>query len=260
VFVVDTPHGLRIAVEFETPPVDAAPLAVGREDDVRIWAVGTDERMSAPAGGAFVGARQLVGALDSAAFGLLARARMLVEWERTHRYCGVCGTATAVAADEHAVECSQCGLRSYPRISPAVIVAVTRGEQILLAQPRRAPRAMHTVLAGFVEAGESLEQTVAREISEEVGITVGDLTYVGSQAWPFPHALMVAFTARYASGEIVPDPIELTDVGWYAADALPELPPRGSIARALIDEFVRTHTRDVRRARAGGPRATRGSG
>jgi NAD+ diphosphatase len=243
ILIIDAPHGPEIVVGSDVVPPDAVPVLVGHHDGVHVWAASVGTQISAPSGTAFVGARQLVGALNPESFGLFARARMLVEWERTHRYCGACGTPTAVLADEHAVECARCGLRSYPRISPAVIVAVTRGDEILLAQPVRAGRAMYTVLAGFVEAGESLERAVAREIAEEVGIIVGDLAYAGSQPWPFPHALMVGFTARYVAGEITPDPTEIVDAGWYTTGDLPELPPRGSIARALIDEFVRVHTR-----------------
>jgi len=203
----------------------------------RVWATQVPAGTPDPDGARFAGARTLIGALDARAFARFARARMLVEWQRTHRYCGRCGAATASAPHEHAARCPRCGLRSYPRISPVVIVRVTRGDEVLLASPLRAPRAMHTVLAGFLEAGESLEDAVAREIAEEVGLTVDDLAYAGSQPWPFPHALMVAFTARYAAGEIAADPAELRDAGWYRADALPELPPLGSIARALIEAF-----------------------
>ena len=241
ILITGDPHDPRIVVGSDGIPADVMPLLVGQHHGAHVWAAGVDADMPAPFGAQFVGARQLIGALDPEAFGLFARARMLVEWERTHRFCGACGTPTSVVANEHAVECARCGLRSYPRLSPVVIVAVTRGDEILLAQPLRAGRVMHTVLAGFVEVGESLEQAVAREIAEEVGITVGDLTYAGSQPWPFPHALMVGFTARYLAGEIAPEPTELVDAGWYAADALPELPPHGSISRALIDAFVRTH-------------------
>ncbi len=242
VLVIGAPHDPTIIVGSEGIPADVTPLLVGQHHGAHVWAAGVDAAVPAPLGAEFVGARQLIGALDPQAFGLFARARMLVDWERTHRFCGACGTPSVMAAHEHVVECPRCGLRRYPRISPVVIVAVTRGDEILLAQPQRARRATHTVLAGFVEVGESLEQAVAREVAEEVGITVGDLANAGSQSWPFPHALMVGFTARYVAGEITPEPTELVDAGWYAADALPELPPRGSISRALIDAFVRAHT------------------
>lgn len=229
------------------PPVTpvAPPLVVDDgADGSRIWVAQVPEGTAEPDGARFAGARTLVGALDPVAFGRFARARMLIEWQRTHRFCGRCGTPTDPARDEHAVMCPRCGLRSYPRVSPVVIVRVTRADEILLARPVRAPRPMYTVLAGFVEAGESLEEAVAREIAEEVGLSVGGLAYAGSQPWPFPHALMVAFTAHYVAGEITPDPAEILDAGWYRADVLPELPPHGSIARALIEEFRSAHAPD----------------
>jgi len=223
------------------PEAAAPPLLVEDRDGSRIWAAVVPEDTPDSDGAQFARARTLVGALDSADFGRVARARMLVEWQRTHRFCGACGAPTAPATDEHAVTCARCGLRSYPRISPVVIVRVTRGDEILLAHPVRAPRPMYTVLAGFVEAGESLEHAVAREIAEEVGVAVDQLRYAGSQPWPFPHALMVAFTARYVDGEITPDPAEIRDAGWFRAGALPDLPPHGSIARALIEDFRSAH-------------------
>jgi NAD+ diphosphatase len=235
---------LGILVGVPPDATAASPLLVDGDDGSRIWAAVVPEGTTAPDGAHFAAARTLVGALDPEGFGRLARARMLVEWQRTHRFCGRCGASTAPAVDEHAVECARCGLRSYPRISPVVIVRVTRGDEILLARSVRAPRPMYSVLAGFVEAGESLEEAVVREIAEEVGLEVDQLAYAGSQPWPFPHALMVAFTARYVAGGITPDPAEILDAGWYRAEALPDLPPHGSIARALIEEF-----RSVRAAR-----------
>lgn len=241
--LVATPGG-RSGVLSDGPPATpvAPPLLLdGATGGARIWAAQVPEGTPEPQGARFVGARTLVGALDPVAFGRVARARMLIEWQRTHRYCGRCGTPTELVPGEHAVACPRCGLRNYPRVSPVVIVRVTRGDRILLAHPLRAPRPMYTVLAGFVEAGESLEEAVAREIAEEVGVTVGGLAYAGSQPWPFPHALMVAFTAEYVAGELTPQPTEISDAGWFGADDLPELPPHGSIARALIEDFRTAH-------------------
>ncbi len=241
VLVFEVADGLGVVSEHGVVP-DGAHIRVGEYAGRTLWAtrVDADEDL-AVRGAQFVHARQIIGALDPDQFSAFARARMLVEWHHTHRFCGACGAPTVIADGEYASVCAACDLRSYPRISPVVIVAVTRNNQILLAQPIRAGRPMYTVLAGFVEVGESLEQTVAREIAEEVGLTVTDLAYAGSQPWPFPHALMVGFTAQYASGEIVCDTTELVEAGWYSADALPELPPHGSISRTLIDAFVATH-------------------
>jgi len=174
-----------------------------------------------------------------------------VDWDRNHQYCGRCGSATADRQEERAKICPRCGLTAYPRISPAVIVAITRGEKILLARAHRFPYAMYSVIAGFVEAGESLEQCVRREIAEEVGITVKNLRYFGSQSWPFPNSLMVAFTAEHAGGEIRIDPSEIMDARWFTAADLPRIPDKASISRRLIDWFVDRKSRDPEASPAG---------
>lgn len=186
----------------------------------------------------FEGLRGLWTRLPEDQFWLAGRGYQIVEWDRTHRFCGRCGEPTENAVSERAKRCTSCGLSSFPRLSPAVIVAITRGEELLLAQGTRFPGAFYSVLAGFVEPGESLEETVAREVKEEVGIDVADIRYFGSQPWPFPHSLMIGFTAEYAGGELVLDPEEIAAAGWYTRDTLPELPPRLSIARTLIDAYV----------------------
>ncbi len=218
------------------------PVLVADDGHRRTWAVAAVSDEPPVSGTRFVPAWELVSRLGPEDFALLSRARMLATWQRDHRFCGRCGSPTGTAPDEHAAVCGVCGLRSYPRISPVIIVRVTRGDEILLARPRRAGRALYSVLAGFVEAGEALEDTVVREIAEEVGIAVTDIAYFGSQPWPFPHALMVGFTAQWAGGEITADPGEIVDAGWYRRQALPEIPPHGSIARALIEDFLAART------------------
>ena len=219
------------------PGHGAPPVLLVDDPASRVWVVATDDD-APPPGACFVPAWELISRLAPDAFAVMARARMLAAWQRDHRFCGRCGVPTTAAADEHAVVCGACGLRSYPRISPVIIVRITRGDEILLARPVRAGRALYSVLAGFVEAGESLEETVVREVAEEVGVRIRGLAYFGSQPWPFPHALMVAFTAEWAGGELTPRPGEIVAAGWYRRDAVPEIPPRGSIARALIDDFL----------------------
>lgn len=186
----------------------------------------------------FVGLRALWSRLPEHEFWLAGRGYQIVEWDRTHRFCGRCGAPTENAAPERAKRCTVCGLTSFPRLSPAVIVCVTRGDRILLAQGTRFPGAFYSVLAGFVEPGESLEETVAREIKEEVGIDVENIRYFGSQPWPFPHSLMIGFSADYAGGELVLDPDEIAAADWFTRDSLPELPPSLSIARTLIDAYI----------------------
>ncbi|MFO1267792.1 MAG: NAD(+) diphosphatase [Rubrivivax sp.] len=186
---------------------------------------------------------------DEPLMALAGRAAQVLEWDRTHRHCGACGTLTELAAGERARRCPACGHTAYPRVSPAMMVLVWRpvegkdGEggrhEFLLARsPHYAP-GVYSALAGFVEAGESLEDCVHREVAEEVGVRVGELAYYGSQSWPFPHSLMVAYTARWLEGGIVPQAGEIEDARWYALDALPKIPPRFSISGHLIRDTVR---------------------
>jgi NAD+ diphosphatase len=197
-----------------------------------------------PEGWRQVGARAaLLAAADAAGDGPFEAARLfrachIAHWRAESSYCGRCGSANGDAPDELARLCPSCGRREYPRISPAVIVLVTDDrDRILLAHNVKFQSAMHSLVAGFVEAGERLEQTVVREVREEVGIEVTDIRYAASQPWPFPDSLMLGFRARYAGGELRPDSIEISDVAWYSRDALPSIPARGSVARALIDAW-----------------------
>ena len=186
----------------------------------------------------FSALRPLLGSLSDELFTTAGIGSQIVRWQHTHRFCGRCGAGTVPSKNERALVCGSCGLTFYPRISPAIIVAVQRDEEILLARAPRFPAGLYSVLAGFVEPGESLEECLVREVREEVGISVTDVEYFGSQPWPFPHSLMIGFTARYAGGEIVPDPAEIADAGWFEKDRLPAIPPRGTISRRLIDWFV----------------------
>ncbi len=166
------------------------------------------------------------------------RAVQIVEWDRNHRFCGRCGSETRRQAAELARTCPRCGLQQFPRISPAVIVRVERGDCILLARSPHFAAGVYSTLAGFVEPGESLEETVVREVREEVGVSVANIRYFGSQPWPFPHSLMIGFVADYESGELRPQEGEIEDAGWFGVDDLPGLPSRYSIARELIEEFI----------------------
>ena len=194
--------------------------------------------LPAPEAWTFEGVRSLFGRISDGFFSVAARALEVVEWDRTHRFCGACGAATTIKQGERARECPACGHLSYPRISPAVIVAVVKGDMLLLARARRFPPGFYSVLAGYVEPGETLEECVAREVKEETGVEVKNLRYFASQPWPFPHSLMVAFTAEHAGGDIRIDETELVDAGWYTADALPSLPDPLTVARRLINWFI----------------------
>ncbi|QDQ28641.1 NAD(+) diphosphatase [Chitinimonas arctica] len=167
-----------------------------------------------------------------------ARAAQVLEWDRAHRYCGACATPTEIRTGERARVCPACGHIVYPRLSPAMMALVWRGEELLLARSPGFAPGIYSALAGFVEAGESIEDCVVREVAEEVGVTVRNLRYYGSQSWPFPHSLMVAFTAEWVSGEIVPQEGEIEAAGWFPIDALPGIPPRFSISGHLIRDTV----------------------
>lgn len=185
--------------------------------------------------------RQLFGTLSDEEFGIAGRALGLTAWDRDHRFCGRCGSPTERSTSERVRTCTACGHASYPRLSPAVIVLVEREGRALLARNARTRMPFFSTLAGFVEVGETLEQTVAREIREEAGIEVDAIRYFGSQPWPFTGSLMIGFTARWASGDIVEEPAEILEAGWFAPAELPVIPPKLSIARDLIDDFVRRH-------------------
>ena len=187
--------------------------------------------------------RALFGKLDENLIWIAGRANQLVNWNQIHQYCGSCGKPTEFKTDERAKICPQCGLINYPRLSPAVIVAVLKNNKILLGRNKRFKLPFYSVLAGFVEPGENLEQCVKREIREEVGIAVKDIRYFGSQPWPFPDSLMIAFTAEYAGGDIRLDGSEIIDAAWFGKDNLPKIPPKISIARQLIDWFIQKGTR-----------------
>jgi NAD+ diphosphatase len=193
----------------------------------------------------FYGLRYLYERLAEPLFGIAMKASHLMEWEETTRYCGRCGRKMVPAKEMNARECSGCGMMVFPRISPAVIVLVERDGQVLLARSRRFTADFYSVLAGFVEPGETLEDTVHREIEEEVGIKVRNVRYFGSQPWPFPDSLMIGFTAEYASGEIKIDRTEIIEAGWFYPDKLPTVPGKISIARQLIDWFVETRLQDL---------------
>lgn len=187
----------------------------------------------------FVDLRRLWGMVDETVWTLAGRAVQLVDWARTHRYCGRCGTATEAAPGERAMRCPSCGLTAFPRLAPAIIVLIERDDgRALLARNVRFPTAMYSCLAGFVEPGETLEEAVRREVKEEVGVDLADVSYWGSQPWPFPHSLMLGFQAHYGGGEIVCDGSEIAEARWFARDELPMVPPRMSIAGRLIEDWV----------------------
>lgn len=194
--------------------------------------------MVAPAGYSWSGLRALFGLFDDAVFALAGRAVQIVDWDRSHQYCGRCGTPTVLKAGERARQCPECQQIHYPRIAPAVMALVRRQNRLLLARSPHFAPGMYSALAGFVEPGESLEHCLVREVAEEVGVKVANLRYFSSQPWPFPHSLMIAFNCDWVEGEITPDPAEIEAAGWFGLEDLPLLPNKISIARRLIDSML----------------------
>lgn len=193
---------------------------------------------SAPAPGAErIGLRAFFDLASPDAFVQAGRARQILHWRLTHRFCGACGAPLVRHATERAMLCEACGLFFYPRTNPVVITLVSRGDQILLAHKAGGVVPFWSIVAGFVEAHETLEAAVAREVSEEVGLRVKNIRYATSQPWPFPNNLMLGFTAEYDGGELRPDGVEISEAGWFGRDNLPPIPSRVSIARRLIDAF-----------------------
>ncbi|HEX2546979.1 MAG TPA: NAD(+) diphosphatase, partial [Ramlibacter sp.] len=166
-------------------------------------------------GFAFRPLRALFGAFDPDLLAVAFRAYQIAEWARTHRFCGACGGPMEALAGERCMRCTRCGHAAYPRISPAMMVLVKKGDAILLARNATSPTGRFSALAGFLEAGESVEDAVHREVHEEVGLRVRDLRYFGSQSWPFPHSLMIAFTAEWDGGDIVVDTREIAEARWF---------------------------------------------
>ncbi|WP_257265735.1 NAD(+) diphosphatase [Endozoicomonas sp. ONNA2] len=183
--------------------------------------------------------RTLLSESDPAVYSFLSHGLQILTSRREHAFCGCCGHQMQAKAGEWAMVCVQCGHHAYPRISPCVIVLVTRGDEMLLVRHQRHGKnsTMHTLVAGFVEPGESAEEAVHREVLEETGLTLGKLHYCFSQSWPFPHSLMMGFHGEYQSGEIVLEEKELCFGGWFHRDNPPELPPKFTIARKLVDLF-----------------------
>ena len=244
-------NGCLIPCSRDLASFNVAPIRkqyLGALNGVQCYAAEMSDAV-APADGLILqGLRESFDRLEEGLIWIAGRANQLVDWNRSHQFCGRCGQPTEDRTEERAKICRACGLINYPRLSPAVIVAVVKGDRLLLASNKRFKAGFYSVLAGFVEPGETLEDCVAREIREEVGISVKNIRYFGSQPWPFPNSLMTAFVAEYAGGQIRIDRSEITDAAWFSADNLPSIPPRITIARHLIDWFVNgrqaTHGKD----------------
>lgn len=216
---------------------------LGRYGGVDCFVAELEGSPAAPPAMQFRGLRSLFGVIDDDLFSLAGRAIQILHWHREHRFCGRCGNPLIDRRSELARKCPHCDLISYPRLSPAVIMSVVREDKILLARAPRFTSGMYSTLAGFVEPGETLEEAVKREVWEEVAIEVDNIHYVASQPWPFPHSIMIGFSASYADGEIHIDNKEIEAAGWFSVRDLPLLPSKISIARLLIDNFIEQQSR-----------------
>jgi NAD+ diphosphatase len=228
--LIRTPEDLGLSPREE--------IYLGRFKEAHCYAAALSESENGPKGMVSQDLRQLYGRLKPDFFPITFRALHLLDWSQKTRFCGRCGGLMKDKTDLLAKECSECGSVRFPKISPAVIVLVEREDKVLLARSPRFKDSFYSVLAGFAEPGETLEEVVVREVREETGIEVQDIRYFGSQPWPFPDSLMIAFTARYAGGEIRVDGSEILEARWFPFDQLPNIPGKISIARELIDWFV----------------------
>lgn len=218
---------------------EAAAQYIGEWAGKRYYGANINEKPEFP-GLMFVRLKQLSQHTLKEYWSVAFRAYHLLNWLKNNRFCGRCGDAMqlVVQGQEQSLNCTACSNIVYPRISPAIIVAVFKEDQILLAHASRFPPGRYSVIAGFVEPGETMENCVKRELREEVGLEVNNIEYFGSQPWPFPDSLMIAFTANYVSGQIAVDHSEILTADWFSAHTLPEIPEKGTISRQLIDWFL----------------------
>lgn len=228
-------------------PVNAEPVegaddvhVLGYDADGPVWTARVGPEFEPPQDAHFVDLRQAYAVLTEEDWMLAGRAAQVLTWDVDHRFCSRCGTDTDQHDAERARSCPKCRLMAFPRLTPAVIMLVERDDgKALLAWGRQFPGRFFSALAGFVEPGETLEQTVVREVKEEAGVEVDNVRYFGSQPWPFPHSLMIGFNANYAGGELKIQESEIVEADWYSHEALPPVPKgRMSIAGWLIEDWM----------------------
>jgi NAD+ diphosphatase len=268
--VVEDADGPRLLLQ--SPAEARAGLDGAAGDELTVIYLGQDEHAtahlvlatpevdppSAAAPGArWAGLREVGALLDDMGAGEMVTAVALANWHATHPHCARCGEPTKIIQAGWARSCPNCGAEHYPRTDPAVIMAVVDdADRLLLGRQSRWPERRYSTLAGFVEPGESLEAAVRREVAEETGVVVDDVTYLGSQPWPFPSSLMLGFRAHASSTDISVDGVEVAQAGWWTrqqlatdvADRVILLPPRVSIARRLIENWYGEPIRDAAEA------------
>ena len=232
-------HALVVNKDLELPLIDAVQddLFVD-QTETRVIVRDIKQDTPLPNGYQLVPIRELLMHWSKQQFEQASKAKQLLEWRRNHRFCSHCGHTTYPHDKEHAMVCSQCNYYQYPRVQPCVITIITRGQEILLAKAKRNTTNMYGLIAGFVEVGETLEQAVARETFEEVGLQLKNIQYISSQPWPFPSNLMIAFQAEYESGDLVLQEEEIADAQFFSIDQLPKIPIPGSIAYDMIQYTI----------------------
>jgi len=241
-----TPDGLHLPClksleEFGITPIRTQYL--GTLESRHCFSAELSPDTEAPEGTDYMDLMSAYSILDEDIYRLAGKATQIVAWDQTHQYCGRCGKETDYIHGERGKKCPACGFMSFPRLSPATITAVVRDKQILLSQYAAfRGRGMRTIIAGFVEPGETLEECIHREVFEEVGVRVKNLRYLKSQSWPFPNSLMMGFVAEYDSGEIKVDEHEIAHADWFDLDNLPEIPPPLSIAHRIIRWVVENYS------------------
>jgi NAD+ diphosphatase len=221
-------------------PVDLKKHAqyLGHRGSVPCYAFEIPGDLPLPGGLTYSGVRELAGLIPDEELAIAGLAVQVTDYDRTTRFCGRCGAATEPAHTERAKVCPSCHRVTYPRLSPAVIVLVKNDNSALMIRGKKAPPGRYSLVAGFVEPGETIEHAAYREVREETGIAIKNIRYYASEPWPFPNSLMLGFIAEYDGGEIAPDLIEVESAAWFDRDHLPDLPPKLSITRALIDHWV----------------------
>ncbi len=244
-------RGMEILVDAASGDPAAAPAGVETLDrvDARFGlrnAVTVPSGTPAPDGAAWVPVRSLLQTREYADVKAALKTFAILNWRATTRYCGRCGAPNGDKPDEPARVCAACGGLSFPRLSPAILAVVTKGDTLMLARNASFKGGTFSLVAGFVEPAETFEECVIREVREEVGIEVANPRYLGSQGWPFPDSLMIGFSADWVSGDLRPDGVEIAEAGWFAPDAPPPLPLHGSLSRRLVDAAF-----DAIRARRG---------
>ncbi len=216
-------------------------LYMGSLNGTHCFAGVIDPDLSLPENLSLHDLRSVYGLIDEDLFAVAGRALVLAHWDLSCKFCTQCGTPLDRRLNERAKFCALCDISYYPKLSPAIIVAVVKDDQILLARGAHFPIGRYSVIAGYVDIGETLEQCVRREVREEAGIEIKNISYFASLPWPCSDSLMVGFTAEYSSGSIQTDGVEITEAGWFRADALPEVPGKVSLARKLVDWFIEQH-------------------